>query len=110
MTFEGPAHAKDYVKETGFPWPILINESRSMYHAYGMGAGRKSGIFGPASIWVYFKLMVRGQFPRRPSGDPIQLGGDVLIGPNGVVRIHHVGRGPADRPAVPTILETIEKG
>ncbi|HSH13152.1 MAG TPA: SelL-related redox protein, partial [Desulfurivibrionaceae bacterium] len=36
-----------------------------------------------------------------------QRGGDVLIDPNGMVRLHHIGKGPADRPRVEDILRLV---
>lgn len=36
-----------------------------------------------------------------------QRGGDVLIDPAGIVRVHHVGDGPADRPSVESLLAAI---
>jgi len=53
------------------------------------------------------KEMLKGQKLRKPTGDIFQRGGDVLIDPTGIVRLHHVGKGPADRPTVETILHRI---
>ncbi len=36
-----------------------------------------------------------------------QQGGDVLVDPQGIVRFHHIGTGPADRPPVQRILNVI---
>jgi hypothetical protein len=58
-------------------------------------------------MWVYLKLLLSGRKLRAPSGDPRQLGGDVLVDPTGTVRLHHVGRGPADRPSVDTLLDAV---
>ena len=35
--------------------------------------------------------------------------GDVLIDPEGVVRLHYISEGPHDRPSVQTLLSVIEK-
>jgi hypothetical protein len=35
------------------------------------------------------------------------LVGDVLIDPEGIVRVHHVGTGPADRPSVSSLPEIV---
>jgi hypothetical protein len=56
---------------------------------------------------VYLQELLKGQLPKQARGDIFQRGGDVLIDPAGIVRLHHVGAGPADRPAVETILRTI---
>ena len=107
ITFEIPQRAKAYVDETGFPWPVLIDESRSLYHAYGMNRGSISAIWGPQNWGTYFRIMARGRMPRRPHNDVYQLGGDVLVDPRCIVRLHHVGRGPADRPSIDSLLAAV---
>jgi hypothetical protein len=107
LTFEALWLARAYVEETGMTWPLLIDESRQLYEAYGMFKGRVWDLFGPAAVGAYLKLMSQGKMPRRPTGDVTQLGGDVLIDPNSIVRYHHVGSGPADRPSVSALLAEV---
>lgn len=107
VTFQGGPLVEAYVRETGCPWPILIDESRELYTAYGMERGRWWEIWGLGSWWAYLKLLLRGRRLHKPAGDVRQLGGDVLIDPEGTVRLHHVGRGPADRPPVESILRRV---
>lgn len=101
--------AQLYVKDTAWPWPLLVNENRTLYKAYGMGSAKLWDLMGPAACWKYLKLMAKGRLPKPPTGDIYQLGGDVLIDPDAIVRIHHVGSGPADRPKVSDLLETVRK-
>ena len=110
VTFEAPERAAEYVRETGLRWPLLIDRRRALYSAYGMGRGRWSAIWGPATWWAYIKLIGRGHPLRRPTGDIHQLGGDVLVDPAGRVALHHVGKGPADRPAVAALFERVRPG
>ena len=110
VTFEARERAEEYVRETGLRWPLLIDPRRVLYGAYGMGRGRRSAIWGPASWWAYMKLIGRGRRLRRPTGDIHQLGGDVLVDPAGRVALHHVGKGPADRPAVAALFEQVRQG
>ncbi len=110
VTFEARERAEAYVRETGLPWPLLIDRRRVLYNAYGMGRGRWPAIWGPASWWAYIKLIARGRRLKRPTGDIHQLGGDVLVDPAGRVALHHVGKGPADRPAVAALLERVQQG
>ena len=109
VTFEARERAEEYVRETGLRWPLLIDRRRVLYDAYGMGHGRWSAIWGPESWWAYAQLIARGHRPRRPTGDVYQLGGDVIVDPKGKVALHHVGRGPADRPAVAALLERVRQ-
>lgn len=104
VTFEPAAHARAYLEETKTPWPVLVDERRDAYHAYGMQAGRTRDIWGPRTWWAYLKELAAGRLPKAARGDITQLGGDVLIDPAGIVRLHHVGSGPADRPSVATLL------
>ena len=107
VTFEARERAEEYVRETGLSWPLLIDRKRALYSAYGMWRGRGWAIYGPASWWVYIKLLARGRRLHRPTGDIHQLGGDVLVDPAGRVALHHVGKGPADRPSVAFLFERI---
>ena len=107
VTFQSSPVAENYVRETKLAWPILIDESLTLYSAYGMERGRVWDVWGPATMGVYFKLMSKGRMPRKPAGDVQQLGGDILIDPRGIVSIHHVGTGPADRPTIESILEIV---
>ena len=105
VTFESPVIAENYARATAFPWPILLDRSRELYHAYHMDRGGWWVIFGPSSWWGYLKLLLRGRKLRRPTDDVHQLGGDVLIDPKGTVCLHHVSRTPIDRPSVESLLE-----
>jgi len=104
VTFEGPAEALEYLDETGLVWPLLLGSDHRLYRAYGMRTARLRHLWGFATIRAYAREAFRGRFPRLPRADAAQQGGDVLIDPSGVVRLHHVGRGPADRPTVTSVL------
>lgn len=107
VTFEAGPLAQAYVRKTNLRWPLLVDASRTLYFAYGMKRGRWLDILGPAAWWVYAKLLVRGRRLHRVSGDVRQLGGDVLIDPAGIVRLHHIGTGPAARPPVSAIIDAV---
>ena len=109
VTFQGGAVVRAYAEETNLRWPILVDQSRLLYRAYGMERGSVWAVWGPASWGSYVKLLLKGRQLRRPSGDVHQLGGDVLIDPEGVVRLCHVSRIPADRPTLSSIVEIVRK-
>jgi hypothetical protein len=110
VTFERDFLVAAYLRETGTPWPILIDRSRELYAAYGMERGRVRDVLGFRSWWAYFRLLLKGRKLHRSEGDIFQLGGDVLIDPGGVVRLYHVGKGPADRPDVSQLLACVRRG
>jgi hypothetical protein len=109
VTFEHGPLVDAYVRDTGLEWPILVDQSLDLYRAYGMGRGSWWHVWGPPAWWIYAKLLFRGRRLHIPSADVNQLGGDVLIDPAGVIRLHHVGNGPADRPKVSSLLAVIRR-
>jgi len=109
VTFEAGPLATAYVRETQLQWPLLVDNERVLYQAYGMERGSSWDIFGPTSMWAHLKLLGRGRRMQPPGSDIHQLGGDVLINPHGLVQIHHVGSGPADRPTISALLKAIRE-
>jgi hypothetical protein len=107
VTFENDFLARGYVEDTSLTWPLLVDDTRETYRAYGMLSASFWNIWGPKTWWVYLKEILKGERLRKSEGDISQRGGDVLIDPNGIVSLHHIGVGPADRPAVESILKRI---
>jgi len=64
-------------------------------------------IWGPKTCLVYARELIKGNRLVKSEEDIYQRGGDVLIDPQGIVRLHHIGTGPADRPLPETIIRTI---
>ena len=107
VTFEAGFLARAYIEDTGLRWPLLIDATREVYKAYDMLVASFWDIWGPHTWWAYLKELIRGRFPVKSEGDISQRGGDVLIDPNGIVRFHHVGQGPGDRPSARSILDAL---
>ena len=107
VTFENDFLARVYVEDTGLSWPLLVDDTRETYRAYGMLSASFWDLWGPRTWWVYLKEILKGKRLKKSEGDISQRGGDVLIDPAGIVALHHVGAGPADRPAVKSILKRI---
>lgn len=107
VTFQTGTGPADYRLEMGFPWPLLIDGERELYTAYGMSKAAFQDIWGIRSWWAYLKELALGEFPKKQGGDIYQRGGDILIDPAGIVRLHHVGKGPSDRPSVDSIIRLI---
>ena len=105
VTFEPAAAAAGYARETGCPWPVVSDEARTLYDAYGMRRARLRHLVGPATWVAYWRELRQGVLPRWPAADTFQQGGDVLIDPAGIARLVHVGSGPGDRPPVERIVQ-----
>ena len=98
-----------YVEQTDLSWPLLLDTDRSLYRSYQMDRGSRWAIYGPASLWHYLTLIFQGRRLQRPGTDWRQLGGDVLIDPTGIVRLHFVSTSPHDRPDVDLILNAVRQ-
>lgn len=108
VTFEQEEHALNYRQETSLNWPLVVDNSRELYRYYGMEKASFWDLWGPAAWRVYFKEIIKGNRPRPANDDVYQRGGNVLISPEGMVRMHHISKGPADRPGIEGILQIVE--
>ncbi len=108
ITFENDYFARSYAEETHLSWPLLVDDSRETYRNFGMFSASFWDVWGPKTWWAYLKAILKGQKLRTSAGDVFQRGGDVLIDPTGIVRLHYIGKGPADRPAIEMILHGID--
>jgi alkyl hydroperoxide reductase subunit AhpC len=107
VTFAHDFLARSYVEDTALTWPLLIDGDRQVYRSYGMLNASFWDIWGPKTWLVYGRELLKGRKLEKSEDDIYQRGGDVLIDPDGVVRLHHVGDGPADRPEASQIFSII---
>ena len=107
ISFDSPGLAKRYREQTQLSWPILLDPERSQYQAYLMQRSHWLNIIRPSSIAKYLWLLFRGRRLQESGSDYLQLGGDVLIDPAGIVRYHHICRDPHDRPSVEMLLNEV---
>jgi hypothetical protein len=110
VTFEPGSSARSYRDEMGLGWPLLIDGSKELYRSYGMRTASLWDIWGPKSWWAYGREILKGNTPTKSAADIYQRGGDVLIDQGGMVRLHHVGAGSADRPSLDVILDCRSRG
>ncbi len=110
VTFEAGFLARGYVEDTSLFWPLLVDDTRETYRNYGMLSASFWDVWGPKTWWAYLREITKGKKLKISEGDIFQRGGDVLIDPDGTVRLHHVGAGPGDRPSVKALLKTIDSG
>ncbi len=109
VTFEANFLSRNYEEETLRKWPLIIDENRELYRNYGMLSASFWNIWGPKTWLAYLKEIMKGQKLKKSEGDIMQRGGNVLIDPNGIVRVHYVGEGPADRPSFEMILKVVKE-
>lgn len=108
VVFDNDFMAKAYVAQSQLTWPLLLDSERKLYSAYGMLRGNSWTLYNPIAIAGYVRVILRGTPPGRPGKDWGQLGGDVVIDPDGIIRLHHVSTDPHDRPSMQQIFDVIE--
>ena len=96
-------------KVTG-PFTYYCDTERKLYRYFGMFDAKFWDLWGPSSLFAYLQLLLKGRKIESSTADIHQRGGDVLIDSQGVVRFHHIGRGPADRPDIEKIFQVVEEG
>lgn len=79
--------------------PLLADEGRAVYGAYGMRVGSLREIYSPEVLKKYFDLIRGGRKLRlKTDEDTRQLGGDIVVGPDGRVVFALCSKNQADRP------------
>jgi peroxiredoxin len=107
ISFVGGKSLRFWHQQTGIPYPLLIDADRAVYRKFQLGSAFWR-VWGLNVLWTYARLVFSGRRYRGIQGDPHQLGGDFLIDARGIVRLAHYSEDPTDRPAVATLLETIQ--
>ena len=104
VTFTRRRNLRGYRGRFGLPYPVLADESRATYGAYGLRRGAWWRVWGPGTILAYASLVRRGAKLRKPPEDPMQLGGDFVVGRDGRLVYVYRSKGPSDRPRVEELV------
>jgi len=94
------------MEETCVDFPILLDPERESYAAYGFHRSYLRS-WGPKTFFTYAKLLISGRKWRGIQGDSAQLGGDVIIDGDSIIRFIHRSVDPSDRPSAETLLRAL---
>lgn len=103
VAFAIPEWLALYEHELGRPGVRFLSDpQRASYAAFGFPRGSTARVWLDPRVWRrYAALLARGRRPaRRPREDTLQLGGDVLVDAEGIVRWTYRSSGPEDRPSL----------
>ena len=111
ITFTTPARAAAYQRDYATGVPVLLDDGRSAYRAFGLGRGRIGRVWGLRAARRYAELVRTEGLGslRRPREDTLQLGGDFVIAPDGRLAWGHWGQGPDDRPPLDTLVGAVRR-
>jgi hypothetical protein len=91
-----------------FPWPVLVDRDRVAYREYGLGRAPPTHALRLGWVPGYVRKLLRGDPLKRPGLDVLQLGGDFVIDPAGVVVLAHPSEHFEDREPVESLLRALE--
>jgi peroxiredoxin len=108
ISFSSTPQALRWRAETHVDFPLLLDPTRSVYRAYGLGSSIWR-VWQPKVWWRYATMMLRGWRWRGIRDDPHQLGGDFIIDTKGILRFKHASVDPTDRPSTAELLTVLKK-
>ena len=111
VTFAEQANLAAYLTRHDLPFPVLSDPDRSSYRAFGIGRGTVRRVWGWRMVRRYVGIFRDQGFemPGKATEDTLQLGGNFIIDPEGILIYGYWGQGPDDRPPVRGLIEAIEK-
>ncbi len=101
-----PAHAADFRKSQKVDLPLLVDPDRRTYEAVGAKKATLSELVGPrVALKAARRVVSAGVRQGRTIGDPAQLGGVLVVAPDGSVPYAHLARDAGDNPPNQEVLE-----
>ena len=118
ITFTDLGNLQRYRETHRLPFPVVTDPDRLAYRAYGLGRGSIARVYGRRTVRRYLELFRSGSASgpgrlsklaglARPIEDPLQLGGDFVIDPEGRLVYGFWGAGPDDRPTVDMLVRAV---
>ena len=110
VAFDSPPRLRaSLLHRLDVPYPVLVDRERAVYEAWGLGRGSVLDIWADPRVWLrYAAELARGARLRRPGADTLQLGGDFVVDPAGVVAYARPQRRD-DRPPVAELVRALER-
>lgn len=100
--------AENWLRETESPFPVLLDIERRVYRAYGLSRSWRRA-WGPKILWHYARRLVAGERWRGIQGDSTQLGGDMIVDRQGMIRLRYHSDDPTNRPDVTQLLDCVRR-
>lgn len=109
VSFEEERYVRRYRDQTGLQWPLISDPNRELYRLFGMEKAKLRQIINWRSLRGYLGLVfgLRRAVKMPTNHDYLQLGGDVLVDPRGVIQLIHHSHSPEDRPKLTDIMQLL---
>ncbi len=107
VTFAPTADLAGYRAHLDLPFPVLSDPDRAEYRRFGFPRASYRAVYSRGTIQMYRRLIRQGRTVKRPTQDTRQLGGDVVLDPEGLVAAVFRPRSPDDRPAIEILVDAV---
>lgn len=110
ISFEEEQYVRRYRDETGLKWPLISDPDRALYRLFGMERATMGKIVNWKSLRGYLRLIFskRRKLTLPSNHDYLQLGGDIVMDPQGIVQLAHYSSSPEDRPPLSDMLRLLK--
>lgn len=103
-----PRHAAHFRRRQNIELPVLADEDRASYKAVGARVGNLGDLLGPQVVAKGALTTLRtGKLQGRTLGHPAQLGGAMVVAPDGAVAWSHMATDASDNALPDEILAAI---
>ena len=103
-----PRHAAQFRRRQGIQLPVIADERRVSYRAAGAKIANLSELFGPRSVSKGLLAGARSRkIQTRTVGNAAQLGGSLVIRPDGQVAWSHMSAKAGDNASPEEILAAV---
>jgi peroxiredoxin len=103
-----PRHAAHFRRRQGIELPVLADESRASYKAVGAKMASVNELIGPKMVAKgALTTLQTGRLQGRVIGHPAQLGGAMVITPDGAVAWSHMSEDASDNASADEILAAL---
>jgi peroxiredoxin len=103
-----PRHAAHFRRRQKIELPVLADEDRASYKAVGAKVGSLPDLFGPKVVAKGALTTVRTRkLQGRTLGHPAQLGGAMVITPDGAIAWSHMAKDASDNASPEEILGAV---
>jgi hypothetical protein len=105
-----PRHAAHFRRRQKIELPVLADEDRASYKAVGAKVGKVGDLLGPKVVAKGALTTLRtGKLQGRTLGHPAQLGGAIVVAPDGRVVWSQMAKDASDNASPEEILTAIGK-
>lgn len=109
VTFASPEHLRAYREHLRLPFPVLADPERVLYRRFEMGRGTSRQVWNPGTLRIYARRLRPGHRAPGPLQDVRQLGGDMIVAPDGTLAEGFWPPSPDDRPTVDELAAAVER-